>query len=132
MRRTLALVFLLFLFAGSSAFAQEEPAHPPQKGVTLTLSHAPLDSLVRRIEANLPVRFFYDATQFDSLDVDLSVKDIPLDQLLDQLFRNTPYHYAIDEDGNVFLTKGWMIQTGLAPTITNQSDSAARTSVRFG
>src|SRR5579859_2471562 len=131
MRRPLPLLLATFLAAGSTALAQN-PAQPAQKSLSLTLSHVRLDSLVSRIEATLPVRFFYDAAQFDSLDVDLSVKNIPLDELLDQLFQNTPYHYAMDEDGNVFLTKGWMIQTGLAPAIANQPDSGRRTTVRFG
>jgi len=127
MRLTLLLVIIVV--AGSRALAQQNPA---QKTVTLNLDHVHLDSLVSRVEAQLPVRFFYDATQFDSLDVQLSVTNAPLHQLLDQLFKNTAYHYAIDEEGNIFLTKGWTIQTGLAPAPSGQPDSARRTTIRFG
>ena len=129
MRLTLPILLVASLAVAHKTQAQQNPA---EKGLNLTLSHARLDTLVSRIEAQLPVRFFYDATQFDSLDVDLKVTNMPLDQLLDQLFRNTAFHYAIDGDGNVFLTKGWMIQTGLAPAASNQPDSSRRTTVRFG
>ncbi|HEY4107387.1 TonB-dependent receptor [Puia sp.] len=129
MRRPFPLFLLALILTGITAHAQQ---HPAQKGLNLTLSHVRIDSLVSGIEATLPVHFYYDPAQFDSLDIVLSVKNVPLDQLLDQLFRNTPYHYAMDEDGNVFLTKGWMIQTGLAPAVSNQPDSTSRTTVRFG
>ncbi|HVU95179.1 MAG TPA: carboxypeptidase-like regulatory domain-containing protein [Puia sp.] len=129
MRRSLLTLLAVFLAALSAAYAQQKAA---ENRLSLSLSHARLDSLVSRIEAQIPVRFYYDATSFDSLDVDLNVSNIPLDQLLDQLFRNTAFHYAIDADGNVFLTKGWTIQTGLAPAVSNQLDSARRTSIRFG
>ena len=129
MRRPRPILLITLLAAFFTARAQQKPA---EKGLTLALSHVRLDSLISRIETQLPVRFFYDASQFDSLDVDLNVKALPLDELLDQLFRNTAFHYAIDEDGNVFLTKGWTIQTGLAAAVSNQPDSARRTTVRFG
>ncbi|HEY4337061.1 MAG TPA: carboxypeptidase-like regulatory domain-containing protein, partial [Puia sp.] len=129
MRRTLPLLFVILLIAGPAALAQQNPT---QKTLNLTLSHVHLDSLISRVEAQLPVRFFYDATQFDSLDVDLTVSNAPLDQLLDQLFKNTAYHYAIDEEGNIFLTKGWTIQTGLSPAVSGEPDSARRTTIRFG
>jgi hypothetical protein len=129
MRRPLPIFLIALLLAASTALGQHSPA---QKEVTVSVSHVRLDSLVSRIEASLPVRFFYNAAQFDSLDVDLTVKNAPLDQLLDRLFRNTAFHYAIDEDGNVFLTKGWLINTGLAPATAGQPDSARRTTVRFG
>jgi hypothetical protein len=128
MRLPIPILLAIFLCVCSFVNAQKSPA---EKGLTLTLNHVRLDSLVSLIETRLPLRFYYDATQFDSLDVDLSVKALPLDELLDQLFRNTAYHYAIDEDGNVFLTKGWTIQTGLA-AVPGQQDSSHRTTIRFG
>src|SRR5579871_3515073 len=128
MRRPFLLLLLLSLLCGLSSPAQQVP---PDRQVTLTLEHVRLDSLVHSIEAHLPLHFYYDETQFDSLDINLSVKNVSLDQLFEKLFAGTPYHYAIDEEGNIFLTKGWMIQTGLAPAAVATLDST-RTTVRFG
>lgn len=132
MRRFALSLLPLLLLTGPAALAQQVPDQSAGHKITLTLTHVHLDSLVQQVESALPVHFYYDAAQFDSLDIDLSVKNMPLDQLLDQLFKNTPFHYAIDEEGNVFLTKGWIIRTGLAPEAPGQTDTASRTSVRFG
>jgi carboxypeptidase-like protein/TonB-dependent receptor-like protein len=126
MPRTLGLFIIVPLLYSLPSYAQP----PSQPSVTLTLGHVRIDSLVRRIESATPLHFYYDTTQFDSLDINLSVQHMPVDQLLGQLFAGTPYHYAIDEDGNVFLTKGWTIRTGLSPTVI-QTDSF-RTTVRYG
>jgi len=124
-------IFLLGLFlAGSPALARQTPAQP-RKGLTLHLSHVRIDSLAARIEAQLPVHFFYDPAQFDSLDVDIDVTNAPLEQVLDQLFNKSTSHYAIDDTGDIFLTKGWMIQTGLTPVTTNPTDTGSRTTIRF-
>ena len=126
MRRAPALFLILAFLSGLPSHAQP----PSPATITLTLGHVRLDSLVHRIESAVPLHFYYDSAQFDSLDINLSVQHMPVDQLLGQLFAGTPYHYAIDEDGNVFLTKGWTIRTGLSPTVV-QTDSF-QTTVRYG
>jgi hypothetical protein len=121
------MMIVPLLLYGLTTRAQSRPAAT----ITLDLEHVHIDSLARSIEALLPVHFYYDTTQFDSLDVNLSVKNISLDQLFDRLFAGTPYHYATDVDGNVFLTKGWIIRTGLSAPVAGSSDSI-RTTVRYG
>ena len=74
-----------------------------------------LDAFVREIESSVPIHFYYDSALFDSLVIDLSVDKLPLSEVLEQLFRGTAFHYALDGQGHVFLTKGWIIQTQLPP-----------------
>jgi outer membrane receptor protein involved in Fe transport len=132
MKRTLqylSLTLSLTLVAMLGADAQQ-PA--PSGRITGTFSHITLDSLVTRIEATVPVHFYYDTTLFDSLTVDLEVNNATLDQVLQQLFRNSAFHYAIDDDGHVFLTKGWMIQTTPPDGLARSGTDSITTRVTFG
>ena len=77
--QSLSLILCLTLAATLGADAQQ-PAPPGR--ITGTFSHITLDSLVTRIEATVPVHFFYDSVLFDSLAIDLEVTNATLDQVL--------------------------------------------------
>ena len=140
MRTNVLPVLLIFLFLASHTIAQQSPPPPPGHPVPLisgSFTGIKIGDLVRAIEAAAPVHFYYDSTQFDSLEIDLTVKAQPLDLVLDQLFRGTAFHYAIDAEGHVFLSKGWIIQTQLPPGFFGRDlagrDTAAKgTKVDFG
>lgn len=105
----LILLNLIFLTAGLTAGAQ-----PGAKRVSLELKNAPIDTLVTELEAQTGYHFYYDATQFDSLRVSVSVSNVSLQKVLELVFANSEYHFAIPEkQAHVFLTKGAIIKTNL-------------------
>lgn len=105
----LILLNLIFLLAGLSTSAQTG-----SKRVSLELTDMPVDSLVAELEAQTGYHFYYDATQFDSLRVSISVSNVSLAKVLELVFENSEYHFAIPEKHtHVFLTKGAVIRTNL-------------------
>ncbi len=84
------------------------------KLLSVNFRQAPITQIVTDIESKSNYHFFYDPPQFDSLKVTLQLNDKPLETILDQIFVNTTFHYAVLKQ-QVFLTKGRQIKTELAP-----------------
>ncbi|AEW03017.1 TonB-dependent receptor [Niastella koreensis] len=102
---------LIFLGAGFTAHAQ-----PGSKRVSIELQGAPIDSLIMELESQTGYHFYYDPTQFDSLRVSVSVTNVSLTKVLELVFANSEYHFAIPEkQAYVLLTKGATIKTTLPP-----------------
>ena len=91
-------------------------AQPDTKSVSVELKEASIDSLVHELEMQTGYHFYYDPVQFDSLQVSLSVTSISLHKVLELVFANSDYHFAIPEkQPYVLLTKGAIIKTTLPP-----------------
>lgn len=105
------LVLLLFLLSYSlpNGFGQT-PADKPISGDFTNLRFA---QFVQEIEAKTPYRFFYNPTDVDSLIVDLHVENKPLRAVLQQLFRESKYAFAIDNQQRVYITVNRLIRTEL-------------------
>jgi hypothetical protein len=89
-------------------------AQPNTKRVSVELKEASIDSLVHELEAQTGYHFYYNPVQFDSLRVSLSVTNISLQRVLELVFANSDYHFAIPEkQPYVLLTKGTIIKTTL-------------------
>lgn len=99
-----------FLVYGLSLQAQQ----PAGKRVSVELKDVRIDTFVTELEAQTGYRFYYDAAQFDSLRVTISVTNVSLQKLLDLVFANSAYRFAIlDNQKYVLLTKGVAIRTSL-------------------
>jgi hypothetical protein len=111
--RKLTLLILLtpaLCIAGLSVKAQQSSA----KRVTIDLKQAPIDSFVNELEMQTGYHFYYDPARFDSLRVSISVTNVPLPKVLELVFANSDYHFAIPEKQSyVLLTKGATIKTTL-------------------
>jgi hypothetical protein len=68
---------------------------------------------VEKVEAQTDFHFYYDASQFDSLTITIAVTNAHLQSVLDQIFHNTHWHYTIDKDDHVFITKGVSLSANL-------------------
>jgi hypothetical protein len=121
MRGPLFLFFVFLLFAsGLNAGAQERPA-PRISG---EFNNLPLLQFLHEIEAQSSYFFYYDSTGLDSIRVNVTVKEQPLDSVLRVAFRNTDLRFAIDAENHVFLTHGYAIQTTIARGLFNQDQTS--------
>lgn len=68
---------------------------------------------VDRIELISHYHFFYDPADVDSLVINLRARHAKLSDLLDQVFKNTNFHYAVDPQNNVYITRRNAIRTSL-------------------
>src|SRR5258708_808141 len=68
---------------------------------------------VNRIESITHFHFYYDPAETDSIIINLRARHARLPELLDQAFKNTVFHYAIDPHDNVYITRHNAIRTTL-------------------
>ena len=82
--------------------------------VSVNYSQANIEQVATDLEGKTGYRFYYDPKTFDSLRVTLQVNQQPLSKVLDAVFNNTSFRYAITDQQEVLLTRGRTIQTTLA------------------
>jgi hypothetical protein len=94
----LTVLFFLF-YTGLSAQEKSDTL------VTGDFKEVRIEQFVRELEAQTGFHFYYISNQFDSLKINVSVKEQPLKKVLEQVFVNTSFHFSIDQRKNVFLIK---------------------------
>ncbi|HMH34755.1 MAG TPA: TonB-dependent receptor [Puia sp.] len=119
--------FCLLFFSGLLFFSFH--AHAQNKlSVTGDFQGVPFEAFVSQVEAQTKCHFYFNNQQTDSFTVNISVREKPLSQVLDQLFKNTEFHYSIDEDNNVFVVKRFKIETKLPDDFFNKKKTVADSS----
>ncbi|CAG5007397.1 hypothetical protein DYBT9275_04036 [Dyadobacter sp. CECT 9275] len=125
MKKLLHLSFLIgFLLSARNGFGQAVP----EKLISMKLDSARFNEFVKQVESQSGYFFYYDATRFDSLTLDLNIVNQPIRKVLDEVFKGSEFEYAIDAQKRIFITEGQRIITQLQPGIfdpDNGSDSQA-------
>jgi len=95
------LIFLCFFLIAVSAYAQET------KPVLITgdFRGVTIDEFVKQIESKTSFHFYYDPAQFDLLVVNAEMKDKPIEDVLNEIFKNSEYKFTIYQH-HIFLLKG--------------------------
>lgn len=105
-------LLLLLSFAccrNNAAIAQAQPANlPPIQYQSISYANL-LDSLQQKSG----YRFYYNIAQLDTAKISFHFSGGSLQQALEQLFRNNNVGFSIDQQQNVFITKGLSITTRL-------------------
>lgn len=111
------VTLLLPVFIGliANCFGQSQADGPRISGDFVDLR---FEQFVERIEARTPYRFFYIPADGDSIRVNLRVENQPLRAVLQQVFENTRYAFAIDRQTagapvRVYITADRVIRTEL-------------------
>ena len=106
--------YSLFLLCGLLLFSPtaycQQGADKPVSG---TFSHLPFGEFARQVEAQTPVRFYFDPKAVDSLFVTLQVQAQPVRVVLERALANTPFHYVIDDENRVIVSRGPVLSTTL-------------------
>lgn len=101
-------LLLCLLMAAVHVTGQVKPAL-----ITVDFKESRIQDFVREIESKADYYFYYNAAEFDSIRVTLSAHVESVPSILRIAFRNTAFRYSIDQQNNVFLTKGVEILTSL-------------------
>ncbi len=109
MRVPLSILFILLIACTGRVSAQE--SKPPL--ISGTYDEWDFDAFARVIEAAYPYHFYYNPAQTDSICIHLTAQNQTLEQILNRIFQGTSYHYSIDAEGQVFVTKGLQIRMDL-------------------
>jgi len=107
MNKTGLLVFFLWMSFIQNLSAQDTTRY------SISLKNRPFIEFVKGIENASQIRFYYDSSELDSLQVNVEVHGISLTQILKQIFQNSPYRFSIDNQSRVFLSKDVEVQTTL-------------------
>lgn len=107
-RRIRLFSSIVLLFFSLNTFAQQN-----DNLITGTFNEVNFNDFVKKVEAQTNFHFYYDPSQFDSTAITISVTNAHLPSVLDRVFSNTNWHYIIDKDNNVFITKGFSLSANL-------------------
>ncbi len=72
-----------------------------------------LEQFAESIESQSDYRFYFKTSETDSIVLDFSAQDQTLPVILNMALAHTDFHFAIDEDDNVFITEKFTIQPNL-------------------
>src|ERR1700744_2875957 len=106
--KKLCLALFILISLPAALFAQQT-----RKLIDVDYKQAGIAEVTGDLSAKTGYRFYYDPAQFDSLKVTLTLKQSPLNIVLDNAFQNTKYHYFISSDQEVILTRNWQISADL-------------------
>lgn len=109
--------FIFHILLSLSWFANAQQNY--NKLIDVDFKQADITQIVNDLQLKTGFHFYYDPAQFDSLRVTLQVSQKPLKSVLDRIFQNTAYHYAISDQQEVVLTKGHEIRTDFAAGLFN-------------
>ena len=101
MRRIYFLMVVLFSLFCEGLSAQEKT----DTLVTGDFKEMKIEQFVRELETQTGFHFYYITNQFDSVQINLAVREQPLRKVLELAFANTSFHFSIDQRKNVFLIK---------------------------
>lgn len=97
-------IFLAFLVV-MCCVAQGQAQQKGQGLISGSFKAVTFEEFAQAVEAQTGYRFYFDAAAVDSLSVTLEAKEQPLPTVLSQLFQNTDLQFAIDDRGQVFISK---------------------------
>lgn len=118
--RFIAICFLFFIVCGNVVGQK-------RKLITGNYKDISFENFVTDIESKTDFHFFFNSSSTDSLRVNASFEQKSINEILNGIFAGTQLHYAIDDQGNIFITEGREIMadlpsdffdTGASPTNT--------------
>jgi hypothetical protein len=105
-RRLLPLVMTLLILNHARS---QEPVR-----IDADFNDKPFPEFVRQIESITHYHFFFDPEEVDTLIINIKARHALLPEVLDAAFKNTVFHYGIDQN-NVYITRLNAIKTTLGP-----------------
>ena len=114
MKYAYSLCLLGFLLLSSLGGYSQQAA---EKTVTGNFDRVPFRQFVRELETQTDYRFYFEAgTPPDSFRVSVQVREQPLRRVLERVFADTPYRFALSAtDHRAFVTTGVSIEPELPP-----------------
>jgi CarboxypepD_reg-like domain/TonB-dependent Receptor Plug Domain len=109
------IFFILFLFA---LFCPGHSVAQSPASITVSVQDVSFENFVTTIEKETSCYFYYDVKETDSFKVTINAVNMSLQQLLEKVFANTRFHFAIDnESGRVFISRQQAIATWLPKSL---------------
>src|SRR5688500_2881192 len=91
------------------------------KQISGDFSGLSFEQFVSKVEATTPYRVYFQLADLDTIIVQLKVSQGSLKDVLDDIFQNSSFHYAVDSSDRVFILRRAKIQTDLPPDFFNKT-----------
>lgn len=104
--------FLFFVFSAYLLFNTVQIKAQNNNTLTLQLQNATFKQLVSQVEKQTQFYFYYNTIDTDSLTINLNVNNVPIQQVLQQVFKETDLHFAIVQN-KIFITRTVELQNNL-------------------
>ena len=104
----------IFCWVHLSMFSLQAAAQDSLR-ISRRFDNIPFEQVVRSLEDSTPYHFYFDPAELDTVFVSANVHAVSLSRLLQLVFENTSFHYAIDQTHRVFITRRTVVQTDLPP-----------------
>jgi hypothetical protein len=119
-------LFLIFLTSLNGVVLAQQKSLPTISGAFTSIT---FKELVPRLEAQTNLKFYYDASEVDTLKINISAVEKTINAFFDEVFSGTDFHYFLDSDNSFYITKGTEIRPGLPigffePHDNNESTSS--------
>jgi hypothetical protein len=101
-------LFLLFMLCATSAAGQSAL----NSKVNIDVRNKNINAIATEIERQSDIHFYFDPIQFDSASFTISGQQLTIAQVLDNIFANTDFKYAVYQNKYIILTKDEQIYTG--------------------
>ena len=101
-------IVLVLIFSFQSVFSQEKLVN-----VTLSFEDAKIENVIQHIESITDYKFFYISNWLGDNTISGDYKNVSINIVLNDIFRNTPINFYIDESSNIILTRNNIIHDKL-------------------
>jgi hypothetical protein len=112
----------LLLFMHFAAVAQEQR-------ITGNFSSLTFSGFVQKVEQSTSYRFYLDETMLDSFVVNANANNLTITELLQQVFKQSPYHFTISSN-KIYITKQLPFQAVLPDDFFDRSKTSKDTAVQ--
>lgn len=99
---------LILLFLSTRLIRAQEDAH-----ISGNFNKVSFKAFAKSVELQTDYSIFYDSVECENLVVDLVVDGLPIHDVLTKALVNTDFYYVVDDQKNVFITKGFKISDRL-------------------
>lgn len=104
---------VILLVALTLGFLSGQSQNNGRDRLTGNFENVSFSDFSKRVTSQTGFRFYFKPGELDSLAVSISVTDEPVERVLQRIFANTDYHFAIDLQKHVFIVKGEELRTEL-------------------
>ncbi|MBV4356978.1 TonB-dependent receptor [Pinibacter aurantiacus] len=102
------IVTTMLLLTTHFAIAQKE-----KKMITGSFEDMRVEQFLLELQRQTHYHFYYDTAQLDTIKINISVKNEPLEKVLEKGLASTENTFSIDNNNNVFVTRGMLVKTAL-------------------
>ncbi|WP_417575073.1 carboxypeptidase-like regulatory domain-containing protein [Negadavirga shengliensis] len=99
------LLFTLTVIA-CTIISETSAQTPQEKQISGIFAGIGFERFAQMVEERSPYRFYFSKSDTDSLEINISVSNATIEEVLENILRGSELHFSIDRENRVFISKG--------------------------